>query len=109
MTAPETTPYQSLLDLDRIVHEPARLAILMILARASEVEFKFLEAATGLTKGNLSSHVAKLETAGYVEVVKAFRRKTPVTSFRITEAGRQALAGYLEQIRSVLPPVEGSP
>jgi DNA-binding transcriptional ArsR family regulator len=75
---------QALLDLDRVVHEPARLAILTVLSAAGDVEFKFLEAAIGLTKGNLSGHVSKLESAGYVTVNKSFRERIPVTSYRIT-------------------------
>ncbi len=89
---------QALLELDRMVHEPARLAILTVLASASTVEFKFLEKVTGLSKGNLNSHATKLEAAGYLEVIKAFRGKVPVTSFRITKAGREALAGYWKQL-----------
>jgi DNA-binding transcriptional ArsR family regulator len=85
---------QGLLGLDRIIHEPARLAILTILAAVAEVEFKYLEEATGLTKGNISSHASRLEEAGYVEVMKAFRGKVPVTSFRLTPKGRQAFHAY---------------
>jgi len=94
---------QSLLDLDRVVHEPARLAILTILSGADEVEFKFLETATGLTKGNISSHSTKLEEAGYIAVKKAFRGKIPVTSFRLTDVGRTALQRYWERLRAALP------
>lgn len=85
---------RSLLSVDRVVHEPARLAILTVLAEADEVEFRFLEKVTGLTRGNLSSHASKLEDAGYLTVRKAFRGRTPVTSYRITRAGRDALATY---------------
>ncbi len=91
-------PIRTLLDLDRLVHEPARLAILTVLASAQTVEFKFLEQVTHLSKGNLNSHATKLETAGYLEVLKAFRGKVPVTSFRITETGREALANYWKQL-----------
>ncbi len=84
----------ALLEVDRVVHEPARLAILTVLASAEEVQFKFLEAALGLTRGNLSSHVSKLEEAGYLTVTKAFEEKVPVTSYRITARGRKALEGY---------------
>jgi DNA-binding transcriptional ArsR family regulator len=91
LAEPDVKP---LVGLDRVVHEPARLALLTILTAADEVEFLFLEQATGLTKGNLSAHMAKLETAGYVEVRKAFRGKLPVTSYRITEAGAKALRKY---------------
>jgi DNA-binding transcriptional ArsR family regulator len=89
---------QALLDLDRVVHEPARLAILTILASADEVEFKFLETAIGLTKGNLSSHVAKLEGAGYLTVNKSFRDRKPVTSYQITGSGFAALDGYRKRL-----------
>jgi DNA-binding transcriptional ArsR family regulator len=94
---------QALLDLDRVVHEPARLAILAVLSAAERVEFKFLEAATGLTKGNLSSHCSKLEAAGYVEVEKEFRGKIPVTSYRITPAGKRAFAEYRQRLLAGLP------
>jgi DNA-binding transcriptional ArsR family regulator len=95
---PKPPAIQALLDLDRVVHEPARLAILTILASAEEVEFKFLETAIGLTKGNLSSHVAKLETAGYLTLSKAFRERIPVTSYRITANGRSALQHYRKRL-----------
>ena len=94
MTPPRPTPVQALLDLDRVIHEPARLAILTVLSSAEEVEFKFLETALGLTRGNLSSHTAKLEEAGYLTVEKAFRERIPVTTYRITPAGRSALQAY---------------
>jgi DNA-binding transcriptional ArsR family regulator len=85
---------RALLALDRLVHEPARLAVLTILAAAEEVEFRFLEETTGLTKGNLSSHLSKLETGGYLTVKKRFKGKIPATSYRITKEGRRALDGY---------------
>jgi DNA-binding transcriptional ArsR family regulator len=96
-------PLQTLLELDRVVHEPARLVILTVLSSAREVEFKFLETTTGMTKGNLSSHTAKLETAGYLEVVKAFRGRMPVTSFKITDAGRKALTDYWAAVKAAIP------
>jgi DNA-binding transcriptional ArsR family regulator len=84
--------------LDRLVHEPARLVILTVLAEAEEVEFRFLESVSGLTKGNLSGHIAKLEDAGYVEVRKFFRGKIPATSVKITRSGRSALKTYRQQL-----------
>lgn len=89
-----TDNLRPLLDLDRIVHEPARLVILTVLASSDAAEFKFLESLTGLTKGNLSSHTAKLEAAGYLTVHKEFRGRLPSTSFKITPAGRTALDTY---------------
>jgi DNA-binding transcriptional ArsR family regulator len=84
--------------LDRLVHEPARLVILTVLAAAEEVEFLFLEETTGLTRGNLSSHLSKLETGAYLTVKKRFKGKLPVTSCRITKEGRRALDGYRRQL-----------
>ena len=99
---------QVILDLDRMVHEPARLAILTVLASAEEVAFLFLQKVTGLSKGNLSSHTQKLEAAGYLETVKAFQGRIPSTTFRITEDGRAALQAYHRQLRTLLPK-EGKP
>lgn len=93
--APAAAPSaRALVALDRLVHEPARLAILTVLAEAEEVEFRFLESVTGLTKGNISSHMAKLEAAGYVTVTKRFKGRVPSTSYSITDAGRAALQAY---------------
>jgi DNA-binding transcriptional ArsR family regulator len=93
---------EGFLTLDRVVHEPARLVILTVLAQAEEVEFKFLEAVSGLTKGNLSSHIGKLEEAGYLVVKKFFRGKVPATSLKITRAGRSALKKYRDQLNQAL-------
>jgi DNA-binding transcriptional ArsR family regulator len=101
-----------ILDLDRMVHEPARLMILSVLASAESVEFKFLESLTGLTKGNLSSHTAKLESAGYVKVHKSFRGRTPSTSFQLTPRGLKALTDYRQLLQTLSPsnaPPAGKP
>lgn len=90
-----------LLTLDRLIHEPARLAVMTVLSSAEEVEFKFLETVTGLSKGNLSSHTAKLEAAGYLEVLKSFRGRRPLTSFRITGVGQKALNTYHQQLKTL--------
>jgi DNA-binding transcriptional ArsR family regulator len=93
-------------DLDRAIHEPARLRILMILSGVDLADFNFLLSTLGLSKGNLSSHVDRLESAGYVEVRKSFNGKIPHTEYRLTEVGRKALADYwdrLDQIRAITP------
>lgn len=87
--------------LDRLVHEPARLAILSMLSGVDEVDFNYLLAALGLSRGNLSSHMAKLAEAGYVVVVKRFIGATPNTSYSITEAGRTALLGYWSKLDGI--------
>jgi DNA-binding transcriptional ArsR family regulator len=93
---------EGFLTLDRVVHEPARLVILTVLVQAEEVEFRFLERVSGLTKGNLSSHISKLEEAGYLVVNKFFRGRLPATSLKITRSGRSALKRYREQLNRAL-------
>ena len=94
---------RTILDLDRMVHEPARLAILTVLSAAEAVEFLFLLKVTGLSRGNLSVQAQKLDAAGYLQTTKRFRGRIPVTSFRITPEGRKALLAYHAQMRALLP------
>lgn len=88
-------------DLDRTIHEPARLRILTLLSGVDAVDFNFLLSTLGLTKGNLSSHMDKLEKAGYVQVEKSFNGRIPHTEFRITGAGRSALREYWQGIDAI--------
>ncbi|MDX2344389.1 MAG: transcriptional regulator [Acidimicrobiia bacterium] len=90
------------IDPNRLVHEPGRLAVLVVLNAVEEADFLFLMAQTGLTKGNLSSHTAKLEGAGYVEIEKGFVGKIPRTIYRLTEDGVGALREYREHMAEVL-------
>lgn len=84
--------------VDRTIHEPARLMILGILAVSEEADFVFLMNETGMTKGNLSSHLGKLEEAGYVRIEKSFRGRVPVTAAVITKPGRKAFLAYRKLI-----------
>lgn len=93
---------RNLIDVDRVIHEPARLMIVAVLSAVEKADFLFLLNATELTRGNLSSHLSRLEEAGYVEIEKTFDGKTPRTICRLTEAGREALAAYRQQMNSVL-------
>lgn len=95
---PPDSPFRDIADLDKLVHEPARLAILTALQACEEADFTFLRNLTGLTKGNLSSHLSRLEDAGLVAVTKTFEGKTPVTYARLTDTGRQAIRSYWEQM-----------
>lgn len=88
-------------DLDRVIHEPARLRILSILSGLDVGDFSFLLMTLGLTKGNLSSHMDKLEKAGYVTVQKSFNGKVPHTDFRITPEGRSALEQYWRELDEI--------
>lgn len=84
--------------LDRLVHEPGRLAILTVLSSVTDADFTFLQRATGLTKGNLSSHLAKLEDAGLVAIEKRFIRKKPNTGVALTPSGRVRIARHWRQL-----------
>ena len=88
-------------DIDRVIHEPARLKILSILSGVDLADFKFLITTLGLSKGNLSSHIDKLERARYVEVSKGFNGKIPHTNYKISADGRKALSGYWEAIDEI--------
>lgn len=93
---------RSLIDIDRLVHEPARLMIMSILAAVAEADFLYLLQATELTKGNLSSHLSKLEEAGYVTITKMFEGKTPRTVCRLTGHGQAALDAYRRQMKDII-------
>src|SRR5215207_8382555 len=82
--------------LDRLIHEPARLLILTILSSAASADFLFLQRETGLTKGNLSAHLSKLEEAGYVKIEKTYKGKLPLTICKLTVIGQKALKTYRE-------------
>ncbi len=90
-------------NINRIVHEPVRLAILKILTSAKEVDFNFLLTTLGVTKGNLATHINKLEMTGFVEVKKEFRGKMPHTSYRITRTGRRQFQKYWENMKALAP------
>ena len=85
-------------ELDRLVHEPGRLAILTVLSSVADADFLFLQRATGLTKGNLSSHLSKLEDAGLVRIEKSFVGKKPHTCVALTSDGRKRVAQHWEQL-----------
>ena len=90
-------------ELDPVVHEPARLLLLTLLSGVEAADFNFLRSVSGLSKGNLSAHAARLAQAGYVEVTKSFRGNMPHTEYRLTVAGRAALEVYwreLDRIRA---------
>ena len=86
-------------NVDRLVHEPARLLILNQLYVVEACDFLFMQKQTGLTKGNLSSHLAKLEDAGYVEIVKEFEGKRPRTLLQLTPSGRDAFSRHVASLR----------
>jgi len=92
------TPFEDLAGLDRLVHEPARLAILTALRNVDSADFLLVQRITGLSKGNLSSHMTKLEEGGLVTIAKEFVGKIPQTRLSLTEAGRAAIDTYWKTI-----------
>ena len=86
------------LNLDRLIHEPGRLSIMTVLSSVESADFVFLERLTGVTKGNLSSHLTKLEEAGLIRIEKRFVLKKPNTNVELTPEGRKRIANYWEQL-----------
>jgi DNA-binding transcriptional ArsR family regulator len=89
-------------EFDRIIHEPARLLIVALLAGVREADFLWLFNESGLTKGNLSGHLSRLEDAGYVEIEKTYRGKVPLTIVRLTRTGKTAFDAYRKDMNGLL-------
>jgi DNA-binding HxlR family transcriptional regulator len=103
---------EQILSLDPVIHAPNRLAIISILVTVDAADFAFLKESTGITDGNLSTHLARLETEGYIDIQKTFRGKKPHTVCKLTEKGRQSFYRYLalmEQIVGMKEHVERNP
>ncbi len=89
-------------DIDRLIHEPARLKLMALLYVLESADFTFLMTQTGMTWGNLSAHMSKLEKAEYIEVVKTFKGKRPNTMLKLTKKGREAFQLYRQQMQELL-------
>lgn len=98
MSTPDINPLD---DVDRLIHEPARLKLIALLYVLDSADFTFLMGQTGMTWGNLSTHMSKLEKANYIEVVKTFKGKRPNTMLRLTDAGREAFNSYRQQMQQL--------
>jgi DNA-binding transcriptional ArsR family regulator len=99
MEAPEA--FERLIAADKLVHEPARLAVLTALSACVSADFVFLQRLTGLQSGNLSQHLAKLEQAGLITLSKGFAGKYPQTTAQITDAGRIAIDEHWERLDAI--------
>ena len=95
------TPFREIAELDRLVHDPTRLAILTALSACGGADFLFLQRLTGLTKGNLSSHLSRLEEGGLVVIEKRVIDKKPNTFVRLADGGRAAIDAYWERLREL--------
>jgi len=94
--------FRNVLELNKIIHEPARISILTLLSVVENADFLFVMNQTGLTQGNLSFHLSKLEAAGYVTVEKTFKNKRPNTILRLSDQGRQEYQSYIGSLREFL-------
>ena len=95
-------PQLDLSEIDRLIHEPARLTLMALLYVVDSADFIFLMNQSGLTFGNLSAHMSKLEEAGYIEVEKSFKERRPHTLLRLTDAGRVAFRAYRRSMKRML-------
>lgn len=103
MTAPGMlSGLAGLNEIDRLIHEPARLQIVALLYVLESADFVFITGQTGLTWGNLSAHLAKLEEGGYVAVEKGFKGKRPQTMLSLTKQGRKAFRAYRQSMQQML-------
>jgi DNA-binding MarR family transcriptional regulator len=89
-------------DIDRLIHEPGRLMLMALLYVVTSADFTFLMNQSGLSWGNLSAHMSKLEEAGYIEVEKSFKGKRPNTMLRLTKQGREAFQSYRHKMKQIL-------
>ncbi len=93
---------QAFLQLDRVIHEKGRLAIMSMLAASPELSFTELREALKMTDGNLTTHILTLQEAGYVSVTKSFQNKRPLTTCALTTAGRKAFRNYINLLEQIL-------
>jgi DNA-binding transcriptional ArsR family regulator len=94
-------------EIDRVVHEPARLAILTVLSSCEEADFLFLERATKLSRGNLSVQLTRLEDADVIEIEKRIEHKRTLTTVKLTNSGRRTLSAYWESMDALRTAAKG--
>ena len=101
MTNKVSNDGQQQVEIDKLIHEPARLKILAQLYVVESADFIFIMRQTGLTQGNVSGHLNKLEDAEYVEIIKGYVGKRPQTMISLTKEGREAFKKYVQSMRQV--------
>jgi DNA-binding MarR family transcriptional regulator len=90
------------LQLDRVIHEKGRLAIMSMLAATPELSFTELRDTLGMTDGNINTHIRTLQEAGYIAVSKSYEKNRPLTTCSLTTAGKKAFAGYIDLLEQIL-------
>jgi DNA-binding MarR family transcriptional regulator len=93
---------EAFLQLDRVIHEKGRLAIMSMLAASPELSFTELRDALAMTDGNLTTHIRTLQEAGYVTVAKSYQNKRPLTTVSLTSQGRKAFTGYVDLLEKIV-------
>lgn len=96
------------LNLDRVIHEKGRLAIMSMLAATPEVSFTDLRNSLNMTDGNLTTHIRTLQEAGYVSVTKSFQNRRPLTTCSLTPGGRKAFQQYLDLLEEIVKATRGT-
>jgi DNA-binding MarR family transcriptional regulator len=97
------------LQLDRVIHEKGRLAIMSMLAASPELSFTELRDALSMTDGNLTTHIRTLQEAGYLSVTKSFQNNRPLTTCALTAAGRKAFTGYINLLEKIIQQTRAKP
>lgn len=90
------------LQLDRVIHEKGRLAIMSLLAATPELAFTELRDSLGMTDGNVTTHIRTLQEAGYIAVAKSYQNNRPLTTCSLTAAGRKAFADYISLLEQIV-------
>jgi DNA-binding MarR family transcriptional regulator len=93
---------ESFLQLDRVIHEKGRLAIMSMLAASPELSFTEMRDALKMTDGNLTTHIRTLQEAGYVSVTKSFQNNRPLTTCALTAAGKKAFTNYINLLENII-------
>ena len=93
---------ESFLQLDRVIHEKGRLAIMSMLAASPELSFTEMRDALKMTDGNLTTHIRTLQEAGYVSVTKSFQNNRPLTTCALTAAGKRAFTNYINLLENII-------
>ena len=93
---------ESFLQLDRVIHEKGRLAIMSMLAASPQLSFTEMRDALNMTDGNLTTHIRTLQEAGYVSVTKSFRDNRPLTTCALTAAGKKAFTNYINLLEGII-------
>ena len=93
---------EAFLQLDRVIHEKGRLAIMSMLAAASELSFTEMRDSLGMTDGNITTHIRTLQEAGYVSITKSFQNNRPLTTCSLTASGRKAFTNYINLLEKIV-------